>query len=206
MAGSFSKTAYNRLPAAVRKLSKKAQTVCINLRLRKSAARIATDTGMPPDETDRLIKEVQRTLIVSGNYDIISDPVFVSLDAVNENGHGIEPAASRDEPENRIMLEQFFAALKNAIKSLSASERRILHLYFERQMTGSQICGFLEKGGLAADSGGVPSSESEVYHLLEKSLKKLIAGMADSTPIGRGTLTVKGLKEILTQTGLQEAA
>lgn len=206
MAGSFSKTAYNRLPAAVRKLSKKAQTVCINLRLRKSSAQIAADTGMPPDETDRLIKEVQRTLIVSGSYDIISDPVFVSLDAVNENGYGIEPAANRDEPENRIMLEQFFAALKIAIKSLSAVERRILHLYFERQMTGSQICGFLEKGGLAAGSGGVPSTESELYYMIEKSLKKLIAGMADSTPIGRGTLTVKGLKEILAQTGVQEAA
>lgn len=206
MAGSFSKTAYDRLPAAVRKLSKKAQTVCINLRLRKSAAQIAADTGFPPDETDTLIKEIQRTLIVSGNYDIISDPVFVSLDAVNENGQTIEPAASRDEPENRMMLEQFFAALKNAIKSLSAAERRILHLYFERQMTGSQIQKFIKKGGLSADSGDIPASGSEVYYLLEKSLKKLVAGMADSTPIGRGTLTVKGLKEVLTQTGVQEVA
>ncbi|MFQ5432225.1 MAG: hypothetical protein ACE5EN_06930 [Nitrospinota bacterium] len=206
MAGSFSKTAYNRLPASVRKLSKKAQTVCINLRLRKSAAQIAADTGMPPDETDRMIKEVQRTLIVSGSYDIISDPVFVSLDAVDENGHGIEPPSSRDEPENRIMLEQFLAALKNAIKSLSAAERRILHLYFERQMTASQIYEFVKKGGPAAGSGGIPASESEVYYLLEKSLKKLVAGMADSTPIGRGTLTVKGLKEILTQTGIREIA
>ena len=206
MAGSFSKTAYNRLPVSVRKLSKDAQTVCINLRLRKSRAQIAADSGFTPDVTDRLIKEVQRTLIVSGNYDIISDPVFVSLDAVNENGHSVEPAANRDEPENRLMLEQFLAALKKNILILSVTERRILHLYFERQMTGSQISEFIKKGGLSADSGNTPASESEVYYLVEKSLKRLVADMADSTPIGRGTLTVKGLKEVLTQTGVQEVA
>ena len=206
MAVSFSKTAYNRLPVSVRKLSKDAQTVCINLRLRKSPAQIAADSGFTPDETDRLIKEVQRTLIVSGNYDIISDPLFVSLDAVNENGQTIEPAANRDEPENRLMLEQFMAALKKNILILSVTERRILHLYFERQMTGSQIYEFVKKGGFSADSKEAPASESEVYYLVEKSLKRLVADMADSTPIGRGTLTVKGLKEVLTQTGIREVA
>ena len=206
MAGSFSKTAYDRLPVAVRKLSKDAQTVCINLRLRKSPAQITVDTGMPPDETERLIKEVQRTLIISGNYDIISDPVFVSLDAVDENGHSMEPPASRDELENRMMLGQFLAALKNAIATLPTVEKRILSLYFERQMTGLQVSEFLAKVPLSAQSGGTPVSESDVYYIIEKSLKKLVSSMADSTPIGRGTLTVKGLKEVLTQTGLQELA
>lgn len=204
MAGSFSKTAYDRLPAAVKKLSKEAQTVCIYMRLRKSADQIQRATEMPPAQTDRLIKEVQRTLIVAGSYDIIADPVFVSLDAVNENGGQMEPAATVEAPENRLMLEDFLTALTKAVSSLAVAERRVLHLYFERQQTGAQIYEFIKQSGLAEQAA--PASESEVYYLIEKSLKKLLSRMADSTPIGRGTLTVKGLKEILSQTGVQEVA
>jgi DNA-directed RNA polymerase specialized sigma24 family protein len=206
MAGYFSKTAYDRLPASVKKLSKDAQTVCIYLRLRKDSARIALETGRPRDETDRLVKEVQRTLICSGNYDIIADPVFVSLDALHENGRGMEPAAAPDAPENRLMLEQFLSALKAAISSLATAERRILHLYFERQMTGSQIFEFFRKSRLTMNSDAAPGSESDVYYFIERALKKLLSLMADSTPIGRGTLTVKGLKEVLAQTGVKEVA
>ena len=204
MAGSFSKTAYDRLPSAVKKLSKEAQTVCIYMRLRKSADQIQRATALPPTETDRLIKEVQRTLIVAGSYDIIADPVFVSLDAVDEQGRQMEPAATVEEPENRLMLEEFLTALKKAVSSLAVAERRVLHLYFERQQTGAQIYEFIKQSGL--DGQASPASESEVYYLIERSLKKLLSRMADSTPIGRGTLTVKGLKEVLSQTGVQEVA
>lgn len=204
MAGSFSKTAYDRLPSSVKKLSKEAQTVCIYMRLRKNADQIQRATELPPAQTDRLIKEVQRTLIVAGSYDIIADPVFVSLDAVDENGRQMEPAATVEEPENRLMLEEFLAALKKAVSSLAVAERRVLHLYFERQQTGAQIYEFIKRSGLAEQAS--PASESEVYYLIERSLKKLLSRMADSTPIGRGTLTVKGLKEILSQTGVQEVA
>lgn len=204
MAGSFSKTAYDRLPAAVKKLSKEAQTVCIYMRLRKSADQIQRATALPPAQTDRLMKEVQRTLIVAGSYDIIADPVFVSLDAVDENGRRMEPAATVEAPENRLMLEEFLAALTASISALEAQERRVLHLYFERQMTGAQIYEFIKPGGLTGQAE--TASESEVYYLIERSLKKLLSRMADSTPIGRGTLTVKGLKEILSQTGVQEVA
>lgn len=204
MAGSFSKTAYARLPAAVKKLSKEAQTVCIYMRLRKSADQIQRETALPPDRTESLMKEVQRTLICSGSYDIIADPVFVSLDAVDEQGRQMEPAATVEAPENRMMLEEFLTALTASISALEAQEKRILHLYFERQQTGAQIYEFIKQSGLAGQAE--PASESEVYYLIERSLKKLLSRMADSTPIGRGTLTVKGLKEILSQTGVQEVA
>lgn len=200
MAGFFSKTAYNRLPAVIKKMPKPAQTACILLRLRKTEEQISGEMNIPLDEASGIVKEVKRTLITSGNYDLIADPVFVSLDAYGEEG-GYEPPASEESPENRILIENFISALKDALSALEPEERRILHLFFERNMTGVQIADFYKQSG----HGPTLQNPSDVFSLIEKALKKLVARMADATPIGRGTLTVKGLKEVFRQTGLQVA-
>ncbi|GMT41890.1 MAG: hypothetical protein IEMM0002_0301 [bacterium] len=218
MAGYFSKTAYNRLPAAVRKLPEPAQTACIFLRLRKTEDKIADEMGLSQHETALLVNEVKRTLMTSGNYDLIADPVFVPFDAVGNtvgaasgaaagDGGGYEPAALEESPEDRVLLENFISALKSAISTLAPAEKRILHLFFERQMTGAQILDFYGKCGLTLDPErkSATQKQPDVFYFIDKTLKKLVSQMADSTPIGRGTLTVKGLKEILDQTGLKEA-
>lgn len=202
MAGSFSKTAYDRLPAAVRKLEKDAQTVCIHLRLRKATARIAAEMDIAPDEAARLEELVRRTLIAGGNYDLISNPQFVPI---GEEG-AAEPVAGGAAAEDRILAGEFLKALKTSLASLAPGERRILHLFFGRKMTANGILDFQQREALDLEVGGKPvKTQTEVFSAVEKSLKKLLGELTDETPIGRGTLTVKGLKEVLDQTGVEVA-
>lgn len=199
MAEFFSKTAYGRLPASARKLPKDAQTVCIYLRLRKTEEQIASEMDISMEETTRLVGEVKRTLISSGNYDMVADPVMVSLDA-----DGSEPASNETDMESKVLLSRFISALNEALAFLSQNEKRLLHLFFERNMTGAQILDLCGKSGFLAEGTVVrhPKTESDVYYLLEKILKTLLDKIAENTPIGRGTLTVKGLKEIFSLTGV----
>lgn len=198
MAEFFSKTAYTRLPAAVRKLPRNAQTVCIFLRLRKTEEQISREMEISPDETSRLANEVKRTLIVSGNYDMIAGPVFVSLDNFNGEGRTPEPVSGETAMEDSLLLKKFIEALKKGLSLLEQDERRILHLFFERRMTGNEIFDFQNRSG----TGHRFKGHSDVFYFIEKTLGKLLSRVNETTPIGRGTLTVKGLKEILGDTGV----
>lgn len=192
MAEYFSKTAYERLPASVKKMDVTAQTVCINLRLRKSTETIAVEMGLDPEIASRVVAEVRRTLIASGNYGMISEPEFVDIGGED----GFDLAAGGPDMEDKILAGNFLAALKKTLASLPSAERRLLHLFFGRRMTAKEICSFM-----AASGSKPPKKESELFSLLDKALKKLLDSLSQSTPIGRGTLTVKGLREILDQTG-----
>lgn len=197
MAAFFSPTAYQRLPVAIRKMAKEAQTVCIYLRLRKSEETISGEMGLPPDMVARLVAEVRRTLIVSGNYDIIADPSFVALeeaDGAVAGGPGME---------ERILARDFLRALRDALGSLARDERRLLHLFFERHMTANEIVGFLRGTGIRLESGETSvTGPAEVFYMIDRAVKRLLDAVAEATPIGRGTLTVKGLKEVLYQAGV----
>ena len=197
MAAFFSHTAYQRLPVAVRKMAKEAQTVCIYLRLRKSEETICGEMALPPHEVARLIADVKRKLIVSGNYDIIADPSFVPLEEAD--------GAAADGPgmEESVMARGFLRALRDALGTLARDERRLLHLFFERHMTASEIVGFLKGTGVRLESGETAvTGPAEVFYMIDRALKKLLDAVAEATPIGRGTLTVKGLKEVLYQAGV----
>ncbi len=197
MAASFSATAYQRLPVAVRKMPKEAQTVCILLRLRKSGETIAREMALPRDEADRLIGEVTRARILSGNYDMIADPAFVLLDEAGT------AAAEGPGMEERVMARNFLRALQKALGALERDERRLLHLFFERRMTAAEIAAFLKNSGVLIENGGAPvTGPADVFALIDAAMRKLLDAVDAATPIGRGTLTVKGLKEVLFQTGV----
>ncbi len=194
MAESFSKTAYDRLPLSVRRLDKKAQTVCIHLRLRKTPETIAGEMNIPPHLAAQLVAEVRRTLIASGNYHMISDPVFVPVGGEE----GVEPQSAEPAMEDKILAGKFLAALKKSLAGLPPFERRLLHLFFGRRMTAKEICAFMKISGV----NKAPVRESELFQLLDKAVKKLLGSLTQTTAIGRGTLTVKGLKEVLDETGV----
>ncbi|MBI3794942.1 MAG: hypothetical protein HY280_09490 [Nitrospinae bacterium] len=194
---SFTKTAYDRLPASVRRLGKNAQTACIHLRLRKSPEAIAEEMGIRHDESALLVSEVRRALISSGNYDMIADPVFVPLDGED----GMEPASNEPAMEDKIMAEKFLSALAKALGELPALDGRLLRLFFEGKMTAKEIAAFLKKAGF----DDAPKKETDVFQHVDKALKRVLDSVTHATPIGRGTLTVRGLREILSQTGAGEA-
>jgi len=197
----FSRTAYDRLPASIRKLDRNAQTVCIHLRLRKPVERIAADMGLPPDEVRRLEDEVRRELIATGNYDILCGPQFVPI-----GDDGVDPAAPGYDNEDMILAGAFVAALRGSVAALPPWDRRLLHLFFERRMTAGEMLSFLRVAGIGPESGGkTPQTKAEVFYLVEKALQKLLESISAATPIGRGTLTVKGLKEVLREIGVEAA-
>ncbi len=200
MGASFSKTAYDRLPACIRRLEKNAQTVCIHLRLRKAPDKIASEMGLSPDEVQKLEDEVRRTLIATGNYDIVCDPQFVPIGGEG----GAEPAADAYDNESMILAKNFVVALRGAMAALPHGERRLLHLFFERHMTAGEILAFLSLADTALDCKP-PKTPADVFNLLDKALQKLLGSVSAATPIGRGTLTVKGLKEVLWETGVDAA-
>jgi len=195
MAEFFSDTAYSRLPVEVRKLPRDAQTVCVFLRLRKSEEEIARETGFPPAEIARLANDVKRALILSGKYDIISDPVFLSLDELPAPPGERDPVSSED----RLMVREFISALEAAVAELPAPERRLLHLFFQQRMKPAEITEFLTRVGRQKQS---PKSEPEAVKMMENILKKLLDTMDGKTKIGRGTLSIKGLKTIFYETGV----
>jgi len=194
MAELYSQTAYARLPSEIRKLSKDAQTACISLRLRKTEEQISKETGIETDRVTELADEVRRTLILNGKYDLISDPVFISLDSAE-----VEPASvEHTGPEENILLEKFLKVLGKSIQLLTIAEKQLLHLFFQQRMSAQEIAGFMEKLG-----AGDNKSEAQVFSDIEKVIRKLLSTIEESTPLGRGTLTVKGLKEILHETGVK---
>ena len=199
MAESFSRTAYERLPVAIKRLGKNAQTVCVHLRLRNTPEAISRETGLPPDETERLVAEVRQALVASGNYDMISDPKFVQIAGDESDSHcGVELASKEASMEDKLLADNFLAALGSSLSGLGAMERRLLFLFFERRMAAGEISSFMASVG----NDKFPRKESDVLQLLEKTLRKLLDLLTRATPIGRGTLTVKGLKDVLDQTGL----
>ena len=185
----FSKTAYDRLPASIRELTKEAQTVCVFLRLRKTEEQITSETGFPAEKVSTLADEVRRTLIVDGKYDLVSEPQFTRLGG--ESGELAAPETI--DPEERMVLDEFIEELENAVGAMEESERKILHLYFHERMSVKEIAGFFEK----TESGG-----RDTLAEIETAVKNLLAKLKGSVSFGSGGLTVKGLKEILNETGV----
>jgi len=185
----FSNTAYKRLPAQIRKLSKEAQTVAIYLRIRKPSEQIALETGWQLSLVEELSREVKTELVKCGKFDIISDPIMVQYE-----GGCWEPTKDEIAPEDKLMLDQFLSALNDAVKTLPKEKRQLLHLAFQQKMSLKDISAFLKKMG-------DKKSEPETAKLLENSLQELLLKVDETTPIGRGNLTVSSLKNILSETG-----
>ena len=185
----FSRTAYDRLPASIRVLPKEAQTICVFLRLRKTEEQISVETGFPADRVSSLADEVRRTLIVDGKYDLVSEPQFTRLD----DDKGELAAIESVDPEERLILDRFIDELEIAISTMEERERKILHLYFHERMRVKDITDFLEKTEV-----GKIDAVAEI----ETAVKNLLAKLKESLSFGSKGLTIKGLKDILNETGV----
>ncbi len=194
----FSNTAYQRLPSEIKKLSRDTQSVCIFLRLRKTEEQIAVETGFPLSKVSKLSSEVKRTLIANGKYDIITDPLMISIDA--DNSGRMEPLSVEISPEDRLALKTFLTSLEKAISGMENDDRKLLHLFFHQRMTGREILRFYEKTGM--NGAEMPKSVGGVFRSVETVLKKLLAKMKNTATIGHNNLSVKALKSVLSETGV----
>ncbi|MDH5755510.1 MAG: hypothetical protein OEZ55_02430 [Nitrospinota bacterium] len=208
MAGFFSSSAIKRLPVAIQSLSENERMTFVMLRMRRDKPFIAKELGVSLDEAARIIKTVQETLVKSGSMDMIQNPVFFQIDHAyeNEDGAGRPFELSRDEMDmaDQLELDKFFRILQASLEQLDKQSRRLLSLWFNKEMKAKDILNFYKRLGISiSDRKPIEeSNEQDVFYALEKNLKKLLKIVRSNQIHEEMELTPSSLKAILTETGV----
>ncbi|MDH5638357.1 MAG: hypothetical protein OEZ04_07695 [Nitrospinota bacterium] len=208
MAGFFSSSSIKRLPVAIQGLPENERMTFVMLRMRRDKAFIARELGVGLDDAGRVIKTVQEALIKSGAIDMIQNPVFFQVDHApeNEDGPGKPFELSRDEMDmvDQLELDNFFRILRGALEKMDKPGRRLLSLWFNKEMKAKDIVNFYKRLGIdVSDSKPIEqSTEQDVFYALEKNIKKLLKIVRSNLKHEEMELTPSSLKAILTETGV----
>lgn len=201
----LSPSAVKRLPSAVRALPEKAQLAFVFLRMRKTAGFIAKELKIPHAEAESLVKQVQETLFKSGSADLICDPVFFPIDAPSDGsgGSGMDIPGKTMDIAEQVELKRFLDILRKALESAPRDERRLLSLWFNRDLRAKDILSFYKNLGVAL-MGGKPigeTSEQDVFYAIEKSVRNLLKSVRSNIKGGGMDITVSTLRAILDEMG-----
>ncbi|MDH5511056.1 MAG: hypothetical protein OEZ32_11995 [Nitrospinota bacterium] len=208
MAGFFSSSSIKRLPVAIQGLPENERMTFVMLRMRRDKAFIARELGLGLDEAGMIIKTVQEALIKSGAIDMIQNPVFFQVDHAPENddGPGKPFELSRDEMDmvDQLELDNFFRILRGSLEMMDKPGRRLLSLWFNKEMKAKDIVNFYKRLGIdITDSKPIEqSTEQDVFYALEKNIKKLLKIVRSNLGHKEMELTPSSLKAILTETGV----
>ncbi len=201
----LSPSAVKRLPSAIRALSEKAQTAFVFLRLRKNAGFIAKELKIPHAEAESLVREVQETLIKSGAVDLIRDPVFFPIDAPSDGfgGSGMDIPGKTMDIAEQVELKRFLDALRKSLESAPMDERRLLSLWFSRELRAKDILNLYKNLGvpLLNDAPIVETSEQDVFYAIEKSVRNLLKSVRSNIKGSGMDITVSTLRAILDEMG-----
>lgn len=198
----LSPSAVKRLPSAVRALPEKAQLAFVFLRMRKNAGFIAKELKITHSEAESLVKQVQETLLKSGAMDLICDPVFFPIDAPSD-GSGMDIPGKTMDIAEQVELKRFLDAMRFALESAPKDERRLLSLWFNRDLRVKDILSFYKSLGVPL-IGGKPigeTSEQDVFYAIEKSLRNLLKSVRSNIKGGGMDITVSTLRAILDEMG-----
>ncbi len=208
MAEFFSDTAYRRLPVAIKNLPDKERDVFIMLRMRRAESFIALRLGISLSLTREMIGRVQETLIKSGALDLIQDPVFYQLDHPRINNEldsrPFELSSHEMDVADRLELERFYGALEKSIGQLSKRSRRLLSLWYNKEMTAKEILNFYKKLGVCAREGKPieQTTVQDIFYALEKIIQNLLEIVRTNLKQDGIELTRPALKTILSETGV----
>ncbi len=208
MAEYFSQSAYKRLPAAIQGLPEKEKAAFIFLRMKRNDAFIAKELDVSLTEAKGIILNVQETLIKSGTLDLIKDPVFYQIDHPKEtdsgDGRSFELPAHDMDMVDQITLDHFYKAIGDSLNELPKPNRRLMSLWFNKEMTAKDILSFYKKLGLPiTDRKPIgKTTEQDVFYALEKNIKKLLEIVRTHLDQEGEELTPSALKAILNETGV----
>ncbi len=208
MAGFFSKPAYRRLPVAIQNLPEKERVTFILLRMKRADSFIANQLGVSLTEAREFITRVQETLIKTGALDLIQDPVFYQID--HQKRDEDTPSRPFELPQHemdiadRIELEQFYRVLEKSVGQLPRQSRRLLELWFNKDMKVKDILKFYKKLGLSIKEGKpiMETTEQDVFYILDKNIKNLLKIVRSNLKHDQVELTHSALKAILNETGV----
>lgn len=201
----LSPSAVKRLPSAIRALTEKAQLAFVFLRMRKASGFIAKELKIPHAEAESLVKEVQETLLKSGSSDLICDPAFFPIGASSDGFGGALmdiPGKTMDIAE-QVELKRFLDALRKALASAPGEDRRLLTLWFNRDLRAKDILSFYKNLGVSMVDGKPigETSEQDVFYAIEKSVRNLLKSVRSNIRGGGMDVTVSTLRAILDEMG-----
>jgi hypothetical protein len=201
----LSPSAVKRLPTAVRALPEKAQLAFVFLRMRKTSGFIAKELKIPHSEAELLVKEVQETLFKSGSADLIRDPVFFPIDAPSDGfgGSGMDIPGKTMDIAEQVELKRFLDTLRKALESAPRDERRLLSLWFDKELMAKDILSFYKNLGVSLMDGKPigETSEQDVFYAIEKSVRNLLKSVRSNVKGGGMDITVSTLRAILDEMG-----
>ncbi|MDH4184466.1 MAG: hypothetical protein OEV92_09610 [Nitrospinota bacterium] len=208
MAGFISSTSIKRLPVAIQSLPDNERTAFVMLRMRRDRAFIARELNLGLEEAGAIIKNVQDALVKMGAIDLIQNPVFFQIDHApeGEEGRGRAFELSRDEMDmaDQLELDNFFRILRLSLEQLPKQNRRLLSLWFNKEMSAKDILNFYKRLGLSiTETKPVEECvEQDVFYALEKNIKKLLGIVRTNLKHEEVALTPSSLKAILSETGV----
>ena len=208
MAEFFSDTAYKRLPTAIKNLPENERDVFILLRMRRPESFIAAQLGISLDLTREIVGNVQETLIKSGSLDLIQNPVFYQLDHPRNDGdldsRPFELPGHEMDVADQLELENFYKVLGKSISQLPKQSKRLLDLWYNKEMSAKDILSFYKKLGVPVKEGK-PIGETtaqDIFYALEKNIKNLLEIVRTNLKQDGVELTRSALKSILNETGV----
>jgi hypothetical protein len=208
MAGFISPSSIKRLPVAIQGLPENERMAFVMLRMRRDKPFIARELGVSLEEAGGIIRVIQEALIKTGAIDMIQNPVFFQIDHVRdgEDGPGKRFELSRDEMDmaDQLELESFFRILRASLEQLPKAGRRLLSLWFNKEMKAKDILGFYHRLGIPLSENKPIEAcrEQDVFYALEKNIKILL-GIVRSNQKHEGMeLTPSTLRAILNETGV----
>ncbi len=179
MEGPISRSAVDRLPAAIKGLDETHQRTYIYLRLRKPEAEISRLLPLPPEETSDVISRVRSELIGAGQLDLIEDPRFLSIHAEDEDSREMPLTGGDLDVDQKLVIKEFLTTLKESISELPEHQSRLLKLRYKYQLSAKDILGFSQKTRFSP----VPNKETEelreqdIFYGLNVALKDVFKGV-----------------------------
>ncbi len=203
----LSPSAKKRLPTAIKNLPETEQAVFVFLRLRRDEAFISRELEISLGVAHNAIKNVQDALVKSGALDLIQDPVFYPIDFSpdgNGAGGGLELESGDMPAESQIALESFYRLLEESLEKMPKNGRRLLGLWFNKEMTAKDILRFYSNLGLSAVSGKPVSgtTQEDVFYEIEKNIRKLANIVRSNSNEKEMEITPSALRSILEETGV----
>ncbi len=209
MKRSLSASAINRLPNAIKELGEKEQSVFVLLRMKRDEVYIAINLEIPISEARELIHSVQTALAKSGSLDLVQDPVFYPIDHPVGDDDGdsgyFQLAGEQMEISDQVALDRFYQILERSICEMEKEDRRLLGLWFNKEMKAREILSFYKNIGIdiSPKKPIVETETQDVFYAIEKNIQKLSkivrSYLAEE---GMEAITPTGLKAILDETGV----
>jgi hypothetical protein len=173
--------------------------------MRKTPGFIAKELKISQAESESLVKEVQEALFKNGSADLICDPVFFPIDVSPDGFRGAVmdiPGKTMDIAEH-VELKRFLDAMRKALESAPREERRLLSLWFNRDLRAKDILSFYKNLGVPLVDGKPigKTSEQDVFYAIEKSVRNLLKSVRSNIKGGGMDITVSTLRAILDEMG-----